>query len=70
MGLFYVNWDMKSMLGGYLVNMELGDVRLRMDKGFQTCKVAADTVNKQSRTTDKGRTFKLGLGRRGNDPSP
>jgi hypothetical protein len=38
--------------------------------GLQIWKVAANILNKQSRTADKGWSYSLGVGRRANNSSP
>ena len=45
-------------------------LRLRMEERPPIWRVAANKLNKQSRTADKGRSSSLGLGRGANNSSP
>ena len=45
-------------------------LRLRMEEGPLIWRVAANKLNKQSRTADKGWSSSLGVGRGANDSSP
>jgi hypothetical protein len=45
-------------------------LRLRMEEGPPICRVAANIINKQSRTTDKGWSSSLGVGRGADNSSP
>jgi hypothetical protein len=55
------------MLGGSLVTMACHVLRLRMEV-LQVQRVAANILNKQSRTTDKGWSSSLGVGRGADTP--
>jgi hypothetical protein len=39
-------------------------------EGVQICRVAANTLHKQSQAADKGRSSGLGIGCEANNPSP
>ena len=45
-------------------------LRFRMEEGPPIWRVAADILNKQSRTADRGWFSSLGVGRGANNPSP
>ena len=59
----------KCMVGPYHHGMARPQVADRGD-GLQIWRVAANILNKQSWTADKGWSSSLGVGRRANNPSP
>jgi len=44
-------------------------LRLRIEEGHPLSRIAANKLNKQSRTADEGWSSSLGVGRGANDPS-
>jgi hypothetical protein len=59
-----------SLLGGSLSPRHGASSGCGWRNGLQLRRVAANTLNKQSRTADKGWSFSLGIGRGANNSSP
>jgi hypothetical protein len=58
------------MLGGFPVTTAWRVLGLRMEERPPAMGVAANILNKQPRTNDKGWSSSLGVGRGANNPSP
>jgi hypothetical protein len=58
------------MSGGSLVTTRRRVLRLQMEEVLWVRRVAANILNKKSRTADKGWSSRLGVGRGADNPLP
>jgi len=67
MKFYFVMWA-RNKWGSVITTWRV--LRLRMEERPSVWRVAANILNKQSRTADKGRSSNLGVGRGANKFSP